>query len=124
MVVDIVYPGWVPFGPLDESVYIPGWFAAHDQILEYDFDFYVGGHLGRAGNRDDVLIAREYIRDYTNCVAAIAESVTSDPSVGLGSIGPTVIGNNPRNGWAEFRVYLDLVSDCVIILRVRSGWGS
>jgi hypothetical protein len=48
---------------------------------------------------------------YTNCVAAIVESATNDPNVGLGSIGPTVIGNNPGNEWAEFRVYLDLVSD-------------
>jgi len=112
MVVDTVYPGWVPFGSLAESVYIPGWFAAHDQILEYDFDFYVGGHLGRAGNRTDVEIAREYIHDvYTNCVAAIAESATNDPNVGLGTIGATVTGNNPGNAWAEFRVYLDLVSD-------------
>jgi glyoxylase-like metal-dependent hydrolase (beta-lactamase superfamily II) len=112
MVVDTVYPGWVPFGSLAESIYIPGWFAAHDQILEYDFDYYVGGHLGRAGTRSDILIAREYIHDlYDNCVAAIQESATSNTDVGLATIGATVMENNPGNAWAEFRVYLDLVSD-------------
>jgi glyoxylase-like metal-dependent hydrolase (beta-lactamase superfamily II) len=112
MLVDTVYPGWVPFGSLAESSYVPGWFAAHDQILEYDFDFYVGGHLGRAGTRDDVTIAREYIHDlYDNCVAALQKSGTNDPVVGLENIGQTVIGNNPGNAWAEFRVYLDAVSE-------------
>jgi glyoxylase-like metal-dependent hydrolase (beta-lactamase superfamily II) len=112
MLVDTVYPGWVPFGSLAESSYIPGWFAAHDQLLEYDFEFYVGGHLGRAGTRDDVLVAREYIHDlYDNCVAALQKSGMNDPAVGLGNIGAAVMGNNPGNAWAEFRVYLDAVSD-------------
>ena len=112
MVVDTVYPGWVPFAELAQSVYIPGWFAAHDQILDYDFDFYVGGHLGRAGTREDVEIAREYIHDlYNNCVDAIAKSATNDPNVGLGTIATDVLTNNPGNAWAEFRVYLDLVGD-------------
>jgi glyoxylase-like metal-dependent hydrolase (beta-lactamase superfamily II) len=112
MVVDTVYPGWVPFSELAESVYIPGWFRAHDQILLYDFKYYVGGHLGRTGTRDDVLIAREYIHDlYNNCVAAISTSGTNDPRVGLQGIGTTVLGNNPGNVWAEFRVYIDAVAD-------------
>lgn len=43
-------------------------------------------------------------------MSALEKSATNDPNVGLGNIGPIVIGNNPGNAWAEFRVYLDAVS--------------
>lgn len=38
-------------------------------------------------------------------------SATSNTDIGLATIGATVTGNNPGNEWAEFRAYLDLVSD-------------
>jgi len=61
--IDIVSPGSCTFMHCDASENISGWIEAHAQILEYDFDFLVGGHIVRWGTRDDVLTSQEYFRD-------------------------------------------------------------
>ena len=112
MVVDQVYPGWVPFAELAASVYVPGWITAHDEILAYDFDVYLGGHLGGAGNRTDVEVQREYVRDlFENCEGALVKSGTGDGDVGLGGIAGDVLAANPGNYWALFGVYIDAVAE-------------
>lgn len=47
MLVDIVYPGWTPFFSLGEVQNIPSYIRAHDQLLTYGFEHYIGGHLNR-----------------------------------------------------------------------------
>lgn len=54
MAVDIVYPGWMPYKNLGVAVDIPGFVAAHRQILAYDFETLVAGHVSRPGRRADV----------------------------------------------------------------------
>ena len=51
MLVDVVFPGWVPFAYLAESQNIPGWLEAPAQALRYPFHTFVGGHLTRLGTR-------------------------------------------------------------------------
>ena len=63
MVVDIVFPGWVPFVDLALAEDVPGFVAAHDQILAYDFDTFIGGHLTRLGTREDVETAKDFVLD-------------------------------------------------------------
>jgi len=113
MMVDQVYPGWVPFSGLAASVYVPGWMAAHDAILKYDFDVYLGGHMGGLGTRKDVQIQREYVWDvWRNCKRILEES--GDPTnevVGLPGIQKDVLGMNEGNYWALFAVYLDTVAE-------------
>ncbi|MGL4178494.1 MAG: MBL fold metallo-hydrolase [Dermatophilaceae bacterium] len=75
MVVDVVYPGWVPFRDLAVSEDIPGWVRAHDQILDYPFETFVGGHVTRYGSRDDVLRQRDYIRHLEDEARAAIEEV-------------------------------------------------
>jgi glyoxylase-like metal-dependent hydrolase (beta-lactamase superfamily II) len=118
MLVDIVFPGWVPFDYLAESQNIPGFIIAHDQILEYQFDHYVGGHLNRAGTRRDVLNQQEYVTDlYNSCAEAIRLSgeppSASNPLSAQIALAP-VEAANPGNSWAIFEVYLhdDLASYC------------
>src|SRR5580658_8805428 len=101
MLVDVVFPGWVPFAYLGESQNIPGWLEAPAQALRYPFDTYIGGHLTRLGTRNDVLIQQEYIAELkTQAASAIA---TFNPA----SIYKTV---DPANPWAIFRAYLDAVA--------------
>jgi len=58
----------------------PAFLEAHAQILAYDFMHYIGGHLGRASNRTDVLTQQEYVPDMKhNCELAINKSATNDP---------------------------------------------
>ena len=63
MLVDVIYPGWVPFANIAMSKHIPGFLDHHDQALEFDFDKMITGHLTRLGTREDVLTQREYMRD-------------------------------------------------------------
>lgn len=71
MVVDVIYPGWVPFRRLALSNDIAGWIKGHDAVLTFEFDTLVGGHLTRLGNRDDVLIQKEYVEDIVNSIEEI-----------------------------------------------------
>ncbi|KAK3322917.1 beta-lactamase-like protein [Apodospora peruviana] len=105
MMVDQIYAGWVPFWNLAASVYVPGWIDAHDRILAYDFDVYLGGHMGGPANRTAVTVQREYVRDlYANCADALN-------NVDIVPIGTEVLTNNPYNIWAQFAVYLDAVAE-------------
>lgn len=112
MLVDVVYPGWIPFTYLGVSTNIPGWIAAHDQILEYQFEHYLGGHLGRAGNRTDVELQKEYVLDlFDNCKKTIELSATDNPVVGAAGLQASVLKLNPDNTWAAFKVFLDSTAE-------------
>ena len=80
MLVDVVFPGWVPFAYLAESQNIPGWLEAPAQALSYPFHTFVGGHLTRLGTRDDVIIQQEYIAE----LKAAAANAISTFNVGNG----------------------------------------
>ena len=101
MLVDVVFPGWVPFAYLAESQNIPGWLEAPEQALRYPFRTYVGGHLTRLGNRDDVVIQQEYVSELKAQAAKAIDDFDVD------SIYSSV---DPTNPWAIFRAYLDGVS--------------
>jgi glyoxylase-like metal-dependent hydrolase (beta-lactamase superfamily II) len=101
MVVDVIFPGWVPFKNLAESQDIPGWIAAHDTVLATQWQTLVGGHMGRLGTRADVVLQRDYINDLTASTHATIE--TLDPAPFLAKYGP--------NAWAFARSYLDAAAD-------------
>lgn len=112
MLVDVVFPGWIPFSMLGQTKYLPRYIHAHDQILAYDFKHYIGGHLGRSGNRTDVLVQKEYVGDlFNNCVVVMNTSATYDPNIGAGAILGQVNLKNPGNPWARFKVYLDTLAE-------------
>jgi len=99
MLVDVIYPGWVPFRSLGLSQDVPGWFHAHDQALEYPFSTLVGGHLGRLGTRGDVIIQKSYLADLSDSTRAAATAV--DPAPLHDVFGP--------NTWAGCERYTELV---------------
>ncbi|KAL7940358.1 beta-lactamase-like protein [Trichoderma barbatum] len=115
MLVDVVFPGWAPFAYLALAEDIPGFIRAHDQILEYKFDHFVGGHLTRSGDRSDVLAQRDYIADLkTNCANAInlsAQPPNASNPISAQEMVPAALKANPGNPWAAFKVYLDNVAD-------------
>ena len=65
MLVDIIFPGWVPFAYLAIAKDTAGFIEAHDTALKnYDFDTIVAGHLTRIGTRADVgSIKKEFVLD-------------------------------------------------------------
>src|SRR3989304_738695 len=63
MLVDIIFPGWIPFMSLALAKDVPGFLAAHQQALSYPFETFIGGHLTRLGTRRDVRTQMEYMDD-------------------------------------------------------------
>jgi len=61
MLVDIIFPGWIPFLRLALAKDVPGFIAAHQQALNYPFETFIGGHLTRLGTRQDVRVQMEYV---------------------------------------------------------------
>lgn len=73
---DIIYPGWTPFRGLGGIVNdVPGYIEAHNTALNYDFDVFVGGHVNRLGNREDVSISREFVLDLKLTVSEVLKQV-------------------------------------------------
>lgn len=101
MLVDVIFPGWVPFKELAQSADIPSWIQAHDQALTYPFETYLGGHLTRLGNRQDVQRQQSYVQDLkANTQEAL---VSFDPS-------PIFQQYGTQNPWVVFKVYLDTIA--------------
>ncbi len=63
MLVDVVFPGWVPFANLGMADDVKGIRRILDQSLDYDFDTLIGGHVTRLGNRRDVILLKQYVDD-------------------------------------------------------------
>jgi len=63
MLVDVIFPGWVPFMQLALAKDVPGFVAAHRQALGYPFETFIGGHMNRLGTRQDVRTQMEYVAD-------------------------------------------------------------
>jgi glyoxylase-like metal-dependent hydrolase (beta-lactamase superfamily II) len=91
MVVDVLFPGWVPFKSLA---------IAQDVAMSYPWTTLVGGHLGRLGTRADGLTQIQYIADLHASTRAAIASV--DPTPFFQQYAP--------NAWAIFKAYLDAVS--------------
>ena len=107
MLVDIIFPGWVPFPYLAVSKDIAGYIKAHDIVLNnYDFDTFVGGHLTRLGTINDVIVQKEFISDLEKAAGkSNNEILFSDIAKQVG------IFDNP---WLIFSKYIDAVNEkCV-----------
>ena len=101
MVVDVIFPGWVPFKDLAMAQFVPEFLEAHDKILEYDFETFVGGHLTRLGTVEDVKIQKEYFQD----IQTSAERANQD--ISFMAIGQEVGFENP---WLVFQIYADQIT--------------
>jgi len=102
MTVDIVEPGWVPFRRLGLAEDVFGFIQAHDQILGYDFETFVGGHLTRLGTRADVELQARYVQDLvTNAGNALG-------SVDIAAVGAEVGFENQSQ---LFDTFLNRVTD-------------
>jgi glyoxylase-like metal-dependent hydrolase (beta-lactamase superfamily II) len=99
MLVDVIYPGWVPFKNLALAEDIPGFVQAHDEVLAYDFDTFIGVHLTRLGTREDVEVQREYIMD-----------IQTNAAQALQSVDFVAKETGFENPWLLFDTYLDTVA--------------
>jgi glyoxylase-like metal-dependent hydrolase (beta-lactamase superfamily II) len=63
MVVDIVWPGWVPFEQVAYSEDVDGYLNLQKYLLTLDFDTLVSGHWSKLGTKQDIINNMEYIHD-------------------------------------------------------------
>ena len=101
MLVDVIFPGWVPFSNLALSAYIPGFIQLHEQALTYEFDHLVSGHVTRPGIPEDVRVQLEYMTDLR---------VTAEAALSSVDLASTMAPVDTGNAWAVFRAYLDAVA--------------
>ncbi|OVE74557.1 hypothetical protein BVX95_02045 [archaeon D22] len=104
MLIDVIFPGWVPFKHFALTKDLDGFIEAHDQLLEYEFDYLVAGHLTRLGTREDVLVQQEYVVDVMNNAANALQTV---------DFFAIASETGFENQWLLFDTYLDAVArDC------------
>jgi glyoxylase-like metal-dependent hydrolase (beta-lactamase superfamily II) len=105
MMIDIVFPGWAPFPDLALAESVDGFIKAHDVILGYNFDHFIGGHLTRHGTRADVETQKEYISDILK--ASWNANAAMDP----GAAGAqTAERGGQGNPWAFVSILFDNVA--------------
>jgi glyoxylase-like metal-dependent hydrolase (beta-lactamase superfamily II) len=105
MVVDMVFPGWMPWRRFAVAHDVQGYF---DQVAEIDrvpFETFVGGHVARVGTHADVRLQLEFMAD----VKAAAAAALKATDIG-GELDPA----DTSNPWAVFDNYIDrVVIKCV-----------
>jgi glyoxylase-like metal-dependent hydrolase (beta-lactamase superfamily II) len=105
MVVDIVFPGWMPWRRFAVAQDVPAYFEQVSTIDRWDFDVLVGGHVGRAGTHADVTTQLAFMTELKSAAQLALQRTT--PGEGL---DPADRGNP----WAVFDHYIDRVAaDCV-----------
>jgi glyoxylase-like metal-dependent hydrolase (beta-lactamase superfamily II) len=125
MLIDVIFPGWAPFSSLAMASDLRGFMRGHDEVLAYDFDTLVSGHLTRLGKREDVEVQKEYFLDihktarkylgerFRGCVDAAKRTEMAKNPMDVGDF--MTIGQELgfENAWAVFDRYLNNVADAI-----------
>jgi glyoxylase-like metal-dependent hydrolase (beta-lactamase superfamily II) len=111
MVVDVIFPGWMPWRRFAVAHDIPGVFAQVETIRTMEWQTFIGGHVARTGTRRDVELQAEFYDDLKQAAArALATTAAGE------GLDPADI----VNPWAVFDTYIDRVAaQCVNTLTPR-----
>jgi glyoxylase-like metal-dependent hydrolase (beta-lactamase superfamily II) len=105
MVVDVIFPGWMPWRAFALAQDIPGYFAQVEEIKQMKWDTLVSGHVERTGTHADVELQLEFMNDLRN--AAREALKTTKP-------GEDLDISDKANPWAYYGNYIDRVAiQCV-----------
>jgi glyoxylase-like metal-dependent hydrolase (beta-lactamase superfamily II) len=108
MVVDVVFPGWMPWRRFALAQDVPGYFAQVEEIRRLDWDTLVSGHVGRTGTHTDVDLQAEFNSDLKQAAAAALASI---------DVGAVLNPLDKSNPWALFDDYIDRVAgQCVDVM--------
>jgi glyoxylase-like metal-dependent hydrolase (beta-lactamase superfamily II) len=91
-----------PFFRLLFSPHVPAYFDAMDQMLEYDFETVVSGHMALFGTPEDVQTNREYIRDLRASAAEALRTVDLRKAAAAASVPD-------NNKQAQLKAWMDAV---------------
>lgn len=116
MAIDTMPPGYAQFQDFDLTADFHDYLAMFDQVLSYDFDVLVGGHLGFPGTRHDVQVAKDYTVDVYRTVKRIHDSTDQ-----MKLISHAAAKYGWENKMALFRSVLDpMVAQCAT--EIESRW--
>jgi glyoxylase-like metal-dependent hydrolase (beta-lactamase superfamily II) len=111
MVVDVIFPGWMPWRRFALAQDLPAYFDQVEEIGRLDWDTLVAGHVARTGTHADVAVQAEFNRDVK--AAAAKALATTEPGAGLNPL-------DRGNPWAGFDNYIDRVAaQCVNTLTTQ-----
>ncbi len=71
MAVDTITPGEAPFMNFGATTDVNAYFESFDTFLAYDFSHFLSGHVSVLGNRQDVIMARDYAYDVRDTVYSL-----------------------------------------------------
>jgi glyoxylase-like metal-dependent hydrolase (beta-lactamase superfamily II) len=106
MAVDSVTSGYAPFQGFDLTTDFHEFLKMFDEILAYQFDTFVGGHLTDIGTKEDVEITKEYTNDVYHTVKRIHNGL--DQGAVVAEAAKTV---GPDNEFLLFKQVLDRVAN-------------
>ncbi|MEV0476573.1 MBL fold metallo-hydrolase [Streptomyces prunicolor] len=95
MLVDVNLPGWVPFDSFNLNEDVPGSMAAPAKAMTYPWKHFIGGHMGRLGTRQDMVVYQQYVNDIVDNVKKALTAV--DPTPYFAKYGD--------NSWAAVKEY-------------------
>jgi quercetin dioxygenase-like cupin family protein/glyoxylase-like metal-dependent hydrolase (beta-lactamase superfamily II) len=111
MVVDVVFPGWMPWRRFALAQDIPAYFRQVETINKMKWDVLVSGHVERTGTHADVALQIDFMNDLKNTARKALRS--TKPGEGLDAA-------DKKNPWAIFDNYIDrVVIQCVNALTPR-----
>lgn len=114
MVVDVVFPGWMPWRRFALAQDVPGYFAQVAEIDRVPFERLIGGHVSRVGTHADVRLQLAFMADLKAAAAAALKATAP---------GEQLDPADRANPWAVFDNYIDrVVIQCVNAL--TPGWQS
>jgi glyoxylase-like metal-dependent hydrolase (beta-lactamase superfamily II) len=100
--VDTITPGEVPFMNFGATSRFGDYVQFFDELLQYDFDTILSGHVSILGTRDDVLLNRDYVRDVRDTVLKGMEAL-------LPTYSQTLAAFDYKNGNLAYRVAIESV---------------
>jgi len=105
MVIDVIFPGWMPWRRLALAQNMAGLFVQVEEIGKIPFETLIAGHVARTGTRADVALQSEFMNDLKKAAG---------DALGSTEIGETVNPKDLTNPWALFDNYIDRVAlQCV-----------
>jgi glyoxylase-like metal-dependent hydrolase (beta-lactamase superfamily II) len=81
MAVDTMPTGSAPFMDFDLTVNFREYLKMFDELLAYDFDVLVGGHLSFTGTRSDVEVTKRYTTDVYRTIKRIHDGTDQTKAV-------------------------------------------
>jgi glyoxylase-like metal-dependent hydrolase (beta-lactamase superfamily II) len=119
MLVDVVYPGYMPYKNLGITEDVQGYIKAHADLLSYDFTTLVAGHVTRLGTRDDVKTASAFLEDLEATCAGLLASL-SFPGYLQSPVARRLAETEGRSKWDLHNEYEhELESRCAAVLSPR-----